>query len=138
MDILTNPFWKKFFESMFQQNHIQKFVLKKFYRQIFSILQLYIDWSDFPFYVKWKQYGVQYLCHLIDIQNKNFYTFQQIKQKINTNNFVKYYSLISDVPECFKDHVKENIANVSLISFNHFDNFFSKDCYKYKSEVYIQ
>ena len=67
-----------------------------------------------------------YNIDLIDPQNKNFCTFQQMKQKINTNNFVKYYSLISNVPKCFKDHIKENTANVSLVSFNPVDNFFQR------------
>jgi hypothetical protein len=66
---------------------------------------------------------VQYLCDLIDPHSGNFYTFEKTRNKLNTNNFFKYYSLESNVPKYIKDHLKENCVNVN------FDILSKKDAY---------
>ena len=58
---------------------------------------------------------MQYLCDLIDPHSGNFYTFEQTRNKLNTNNFfLKYYSLVSNVPKYIKDNLKENCVNVNF------------------------
>ena len=62
------------------------------------------------------------LTHILVI----FYTFEQTRNKLNINNFLKYYSLVSlvsNVPKYIKDHLKENCVNVN------FDILSKKDAY---------
>jgi phage terminase large subunit-like protein len=51
---------------------------------------------------------VQYLCDLIDPHSGNFYTFEQIRNKLNTNNFLKYF---------------DQFVISQLRSFSHLENF---------------
>jgi hypothetical protein len=46
-----------------------------------------------------------------------------IARQLNTNNFLKYYSLVSNVSKYIKDHLKENCVNVN------FDILSKKDAY---------
>ena len=57
---------------------------------------------------------MQHLCDLIDPHTGNLYSFEQTRNKLNTNNFLKYYSLVSNVPKYIKDHLKKNCVNVNF------------------------
>ena len=43
--------------------------------------------TDLNYYIRWIEHNVQYLCDLIDPHSGNFYTFEQTRNKLNTNNF---------------------------------------------------
>jgi hypothetical protein len=74
----------------------------------------FVPVTDLNYYIRWIEHNVQYLCDLIDPHSGNFYTFEQTRNKLNTNNFLKYYSLVSNVPKYIKDHLKENCVNVNF------------------------
>jgi hypothetical protein len=57
---------------------------------------------------------VQYLCDLIDQHSGNVYTFEQIRYKLNTNNFLKYNSLVSNDPKYIKDQQSSVMPHLSL------------------------
>jgi hypothetical protein len=42
--------------------------------------------DDFPYYLLWKNRGVQFVSDLINHENKQFYSFEQIQEKLETNN----------------------------------------------------
>jgi hypothetical protein len=46
---------------------------------------------------------------LINHENKKFYSFEQIQEKLETNNFLMFYRLIARIPKAFKDCLKENL-----------------------------
>ena len=62
------------------------------------------------------------LTHILVI----FYTFEQTRNKLNTNNFLKYYSLVSNVPKYIKDHLKENcgvtVPNITTETYTKYNN----------------
>jgi hypothetical protein len=53
--------------------------------------------------------GVQFVSNLINHENKQFYSFEQIQEKLETNNFLMFYRLIARIPKAFKDCLKENL-----------------------------
>jgi hypothetical protein len=61
---------------------------------------------SFPYYLLWKNRGVQFVSDLNE--NKQFYSFEQFQEKLETNNFLKFYRLIARIPKAFKDCLKEN------------------------------
>ena len=95
-----------------KQNHILILLL-------YDILSLDIlnfsSLDDFPYYLLWKNRGVQFVSDLINHENKQFYSFEQIQEKLETNNFLKFYRLIARIPKAFKDCLRENILDI------HFD-----------------
>jgi hypothetical protein len=68
--------------------------------------------DDFPYYLLWKNRGVQFVSDLINHENKQFYSFEQIQEKLETNNFLKFYRLIARIPKAFKDCLKENLLDI--------------------------
>ena len=117
---LTNPFWKDVLSSY----HFAKPYTKMNTNELLSLDILnFVPVTDLNYYIRWIEHNVQYLCDLIDPHSGNFYTFEQIRNKLNTNNFLKYYSLVSNVPKYIKDHLKENCVNVN------FDILSKKDAY---------
>jgi hypothetical protein len=56
----------------------------------------------FPFYIRWENAGVTNLNHIMDTVTKNFLTFEKIKTLIKSNNFIRYYTLISNIPTDIK------------------------------------
>jgi hypothetical protein len=46
--------------------------------------------DDFPYYLLWKNRGVQFVSDLNNHENKQFYSFEQIQEKLETNNFLKF------------------------------------------------
>jgi hypothetical protein len=55
---------------------------------------------------------VQFVSDLINHENKQFYSFEQIQEKLETINFLKLYRLIARIPKAFKDCLKENILDI--------------------------
>jgi hypothetical protein len=103
-----------------KQNHILILLL-------YDILSLDIlnfsSLDDFPYYLLWKNRGVQFVSDLINHENKQFYSFEQIQEKLETNNFLKFYRLIARIPKAFKDCLKENLLD---IHFDTHDTFVKK------------
>ena len=58
---------------------------------------------------------MQFVSDLINQENKQFYSFEKIQEKLETNNFLKFYRLIARIPKAFKDCLRENILDI------HFD-----------------
>jgi hypothetical protein len=48
--------------------------------------------------MRWGNAGVTSLNHIMDTVTKNFLTFEKIKTLIKSNNFIRYYTLISNIP----------------------------------------
>ena len=86
----------------------------------------FVTVTDLTYYISWIDYNVQYLCDLVDPHTDNFYTFEQIRNKLNTNNFLKYYSLVSNIPKYIKDHLKENCLNVNFAILSKKDAYLEK------------
>ena len=68
---------------------------------------------------------VSNLSHLIDHQRKDFYTFEQIRQKVKTKNFMQYYSLLSSIPKHIKKQIRENLTDC-VNTFNPEDIFLER------------
>jgi hypothetical protein len=51
----------------------------------------FVPIENYSFYIEWENVGVPNLSHLIDHQRKDFDTFEQIRQKVKTKNFMQYY-----------------------------------------------
>jgi hypothetical protein len=82
--------------------------------------------DDFPYYLLWKHRGVQFASDLINHENKQIYSFEQIQEKLETNNFLKFYGLIARIRKAFKDCLKENLLYI------HFDTHDTTDTFEKK------
>ena len=106
-----------------KQNHILILLL-------YDILSLDIlnfsSLDDFPYYLLWKNRGVQFVSDLINHENKQFYSFEQIQEKLETNNFLKFYRLIARIPKAFKDCLKENLLDIHFDTHDTTDTFVKK------------
>jgi hypothetical protein len=71
----------------------------------------FVPIENYSFYIKWENVGVPNLSHLIDHQRKDFDTFEQIRQKVKTKNFMQYYSLLSNIPKHIKKQIRENLTD---------------------------
>ena len=80
----------------------------------------------FPFYMRWENAGVTNLNHIMDTVTKNFLTFEKIKTLIKRNNFIWYYTLISNIPTDIKKCLKDNIDNINTENFHPKDNFLDR------------
>jgi hypothetical protein len=72
----------------------------------------FVPVTDLNYYIRWIEHNVQYLCDLIDPHSGNFYTFEQIRNKLNTNQdffkIIKYF---------------DQFVISQLRSFSHLENF---------------
>ena len=82
--------------------------------------------DDFPYYLLWKNRGVQFVSDLINHENKQFYSFEQIQEKLETNNFLMFYRLIARIPKAFKDCLKENLLDIHFDTHDTTDTFVKK------------
>ena len=117
---VKNPFWRDVLLSFSIAKPQMKICMRE---ALQSDILNFIHVDDFPYYIEWKQHNVQYLYNLIDPETKLFFTFEAIKNRQITNNFLRYYSLISKVPRWVKDCIKENSENFCFNSFIPEDNF---------------
>jgi hypothetical protein len=53
----------------------------------------------------------------MDTVTKNFLTFEKIKTLIKSNNFIRYYTLISNIPTDIKKCLKDNIDNINTENY---------------------
>jgi flagellar basal body rod protein FlgB len=70
--------------------------------------------------------GVTNLNHMMDTVTKNFLTFEKIKTLIKSNNFIRYYTLISNIPTDIKKCLKDNIDNINTENFHPKDDFLER------------
>jgi hypothetical protein len=91
---ISNPFCKDIFNSL----HLAKpYTLINMNECLSLDILNFVPIENYSFYIKWENVGVSILSHLIDYQRKDFYTFEQIRQKVKTKNFMQYYSILSSV-----------------------------------------
>ncbi len=55
---------------------------------------------------------------------KDFFTFDQLRDKVRTQNFVKYFSLLANIPTDVKQFIKNNFTVEN--NFHAVDNFLTK------------
>ena len=116
---LKNPFWKDIFECL----HMAKPYTKLCVPEILSLDILnFIPISEYPVYMKWKLYGIQFIRDIVDSQSKSLLTFQQVRQKLNLEKFLRYYSLLSNIPKYIKKYIKD-YCDLNLENFVPFDAF---------------
>ena len=73
--------------------------------------------------MRWENASVTNLNHIMDTVTQNFLTFEKIKTLIKSNNFIRYYTLISNIPTDIKKCLKDNIDNTCINT----ENFHPKD-----------
>ena len=76
--------------------------------------------------MRWENAGVTNLNHLMDTVTKNFLTFEKIKTLIKSNNFIWYYTLISNIPTDIKKCLKDNIDNINTENVHPKDDFLDR------------
>ena len=76
--------------------------------------------------MRWGNAGVTSLNHIMDTVTKNFLTFEKIKTLIKSNNFIRYYTLISNIPTDIKNCLKDNIDNINTENFHPKDDFLDR------------
>ena len=97
--IFSNPFWKDVFYSLY----LAKLLVKLNIKECLSLdLLNFVSIDDFPFYMRWENTGATNLNHIMDTVTNNFLIFEKIKTLIKNNNFIRYYTLISNIPTDIK------------------------------------
>ena len=63
------------------------------------------------FYKKWLQKGIIYIHQIYNLQYHRFLTFQELTSKYRVENcvFFKYHSLVSNIPNAFKEIMKTEL-----------------------------
>ena len=121
--IFSNPFWK----DVFYRLYLAKPLVKLNIKECLSLdLLNFVSNDDFPFYMRWGNAGVTNLNHMMDTVTKNFLTFEKIKTLIKSNNFIRYYTLISNIPTDIKKCLKDNIDNINMENFHPKDDFLDR------------
>ena len=117
---LHNPFWKDVLLGFY-------FAKPKLERTMPDLLSLdilnFVEVEDFPFFMRWKSFGIKNLFDLIDIEKSDFCSFENIREKCHTGNFLKYYCLLSNIPGDIKIFVKTNLQNFQSYNFVPCDSF---------------
>ena len=62
----------------------------------------------------------------MDTVTKKFLTFEKIKTLIKSNNFIRYCTLISNIPTDIKRCLKDNIDNINTENFHPKDDFLDR------------
>ena len=121
--IFSNPFWKDVFNSLYLAKSLVKFNIK----ECLSLgLLNFVSIDDFLFYMRWENSGVNNLHHVMDTVTNNFLTFEKIKPLIKSNNFNRYYTIISNIPIDIKKCLKDNIDNINTENFHPKDDFLDR------------
>ena len=108
----------------FYSLHTAKPILKLNIKECLSLDILnFVPLEDFTYYMRWEGFNVKYLYHLLDFSRKDFLSFAQIRQNIKTNNFIRYYGLISNIPKDVKRYLRDNV------SFSTAENFVPQDIF---------
>lgn len=120
---LKNPFWSDVLLCLSEAKpHTDSSVNDILSLDILNFSSL----DDFPYYLLWKNRGVQFVSDLINHENKQFYSFEQIQEKLETNNFLMFYRLIARIPKAFKDCLKENLLDIHFDTHDTTDTFVKK------------
>ena len=120
---LKNPFWSDVLLCLSEAKpHTDSSVNDTLSLDILNFSSL----DDFPYYLLWKNRGVQFVSDLINHENKQFYSFEQIQEKLETNNFLMFYRLIARIPKAFKDCLKENLLDIHFDTHDTTDTFVKK------------
>ena len=120
---ISNPFWKDVLFSMY----LAKPDTKQTMQDILSLDILnFVDIEDFPFFKRWNTFGIKNLCDLINTEKTDFVPFEYIRKNCNTSNFVKYFSLLSNIPLEFKQYIKNNLDKFDVQGFMPTDSFIDK------------
>jgi hypothetical protein len=67
----------------------------------------------------------------------NFIVNEQIQEKLETNNFLKFYRLIARIPKAFKDCLKENLLDIHFDTTDTFVKKIVKITYKLHTSVFF-
>ena len=86
----------------------------------------FVPLKDFPIYIRWGSEGVKNLCHIVDTIKNDFFAFEQVREKIKTKNFMRYFTLISNIPKEVKRCIRENLVTCNIENFNPEDIFLQK------------
>ena len=62
--------------------------------------------------IRWKDHDVHCLNDLIDSDQQQLFTFENIKGKLCTNNFIKYCSLVFALRKYIKDFYKRKFSKL--------------------------
>ena len=62
----------------------------------------------------------------MDTVTKYFLTFEKFKPVIKSNNFTRYYTIISNIPSDIKKCLKDNIDNINTENFHPKDDFLDR------------
>jgi hypothetical protein len=85
-------------------------------KRFFKLTEISLSFS----FCRYKTLSPPYCLRSVNHENKKFYSFEQIQEKLETNNFLMFYRLIARIPKAFKDCLKENpLQKVhKCVSFN--------------------
>jgi hypothetical protein len=78
--------------------------------------------------------GVQFASDLINHENKQIHSFEQIQEKLETN---KFYRLIARIPKAFKDCLKEILLDIHFDTHDTTDPFVKKKIVSNKKAKFI-
>jgi hypothetical protein len=121
--IFNNPFWKDVFYSLYLAKPLVRLNIK----ECLSLdLLNFVSIDDFPFCMRWDNAGVKNLNHIMDTVTNNFLTFEKIKPLIKSNNFNRYYTIISNIPTDIKKCLKDNIDNINTENLHPKDDFLDR------------
>ena len=74
---------------------------------------------------------------LLIMKISNFIVNEQIQEKLETNNFLKFYRLIVRIPKAFKDCLKENLLDLHFDAHDTTDTFVKKKIVSNKKAKFI-
>lgn len=101
---ITNPFWRDVFLAYSHVKPETKLVVD----DILSLDILnFVPISEFKLYISWQNSGIKNLDNIFSIDSKDFFYFSEVQQKLETYNFLKYYSLVANIPKEFRVFLKQ-------------------------------
>ena len=124
--LVKNPFWKDVFVSY----SLVKPIIRDCLKEVYSLDILnFVPIGEVFYYRRWEEKGIRFLKDLVDPAQKTFYSFSSMKDKLLTNNFLKYYSLLSNIPHYVKNVIKNSNENINFQNFVAEDNFLKSIIY---------
>ena len=69
--------------------------------------------SKVLFYRDWYEKGIKFIEHIYDFRQRKFHTLEQLQNlyNISENNFLKYYNIVSNITNEWKNKLKEEHHN---------------------------
>ena len=59
------------------------------------------------YYKSWQDHNIMCIADLLDLEG-NFLSFEQFRYKVNTNNYIEYYGVLTAIPRIWKQILKDN------------------------------